>query len=372
MITLPINDPVRLYRRLKPEIDAVMGEVLCSGRWIDGPFADRFATDFAAWCGVKRCVPLANGTDALELALRGLSVGPGDEVVTAANAGGFATEACRLVGATPVWVDVRPDTLGLDPDLVAEAVGSRTKVVVATHLYGILADVAGIRRELDRIGRSDVLILEDCAQAHGAMRDGRRAGSLGDVAAFSFYPTKNLGALGDAGAVVTDDQELAERITWLRLHGWRQRFRAALPFGRNSRMNEMQAAVLGVKLKHVDGWNAERRRIIASYAAATKGPSRIVGADDPTNVGHLAVLRTPNRHAIAKAMSAAGIATDVHYPVLDCDQEGARAMPGRKRPLPVSERARDEILTLPCYPDLTQQEIERVVLVLASSSFLDR
>src|SRR5205807_279280 len=154
---------------------------------------------FATFCGVRRCVPLASGTDALELALRAMGVGPGDEVVTAANAGGFATEACRLVGATPVWSDVRGDTLGLDPDVLGENVSSRTKVVVATHLYGIMADVAGIRSAFDGIGRSDVRILEDCAQAHGAARNGRRAGSCGDVAAFSFYPTKNLGAFGDAG-----------------------------------------------------------------------------------------------------------------------------------------------------------------------------
>lgn len=368
MNTIPINDPVRLYRRLKSEIDAVVEQVLSSGSWIDGPFADQFATDFAAWCGVTRCVPLANGTDALELALRALAVGPGDEVVTVANAGGFATEACRLVGATPVWIDVRPDTLGLDPDLIANTVGSRTKVVVATHLYGIVADVADIRRELNRIGRTDVRILEDCAQAHGAIRDGRRAGSLGDVAAFSFYPTKNLGAVGDAGAIITNDQGLADHITRLRLHGWKQRFRASVPFGRNSRMNELQAAVLCVKLKHLDSFNAERRRIIAAYTAATGLPSSIVGAGDPTNVGHLAILRTPNRRAVAQAMSSAGIATDVHYPVLDCDQESAQAMPGRKTPLPVSERARDEILTLPCYPDLTQQELERVARVLTTCS----
>ncbi len=166
-----------MYRRLKPEIDACIEQVLSSGRWIGGRFVDQFATDFAAWCGVKCCVPLANGTDALELSLRALGIGPGDEVVTVANAGGFATEACWLVGATPVWVDVRPDTLSLDPSLIPEVVGSRTKVIVATHLFGIVADLVGIRRELNRIGRKDVRILEDCAQAHGATLDGRRIGS---------------------------------------------------------------------------------------------------------------------------------------------------------------------------------------------------
>jgi dTDP-3-amino-2,3,6-trideoxy-4-keto-D-glucose/dTDP-3-amino-3,4,6-trideoxy-alpha-D-glucose/dTDP-2,6-dideoxy-D-kanosamine transaminase len=365
MTPIPINDPVRVYRRLKGEIDAAVAQAMGSGRWIDGAFAARFAADFSAFCGVKRCIPLASGTDALELALRAMDVGPGDEVVTAANAGGFATEACRLVGATPVWSDVRGDTLGLDPDVLGENLSGRTRLVVATHLYGILADVAGIRRALDRSGRSDVRILEDCAQAHGAARDGRRAGSFGDAAAFSFYPTKNLGAFGDAGAILTNDDALADRVARLRLHGWGERFRVTEPFGRNSRMSEIQAAVLTVKLRHLDALNAERRAIIARYAAAARPPAGIVGADDPTNVGYLAILRTPRRGAVIAAMAAAGVATDIHYPVLDCDQKTARGLPGRKGRLPASERAGDEILTLPCYPGLADGEIDRVAEVLA-------
>lgn len=211
-------------------------------------------------------------------------------------------------------------------------------------------------------------ILEDCAQAHGAARDGRRAGSFGAVAAFSFYPTKNLGAFGDAGAILTNDHALAERVARLRLHGWDERFHARVPFGRNSRMSEIQAAVLAVKLRHLDALNAERRTIIARYAAATRPPARIVGADEASNVGYLAILRTPRRRAMIEAMAAAGIATDVHYPLLDCDQESARGLPGRKGRLPVSERARDEILSLPCYPGLVDDEINRVAEVLARCS----
>ena len=368
MTPIPINDPVRVYRRLKREIDGAVAQAVSSGRWIDGAFTQAFARDFAAWCGVEHCVPLANGTDALELALRALGVGPGDEVVTAGNGGGFATEACRLVGATPVWSDVREDSLGLDPDALGANVSPRTKVAVATHLYGILADVAGIRAALDRIGRSDVRILEDCAKAHCAARDGQCAGSFGDVAAFSFYPTKNLGAFGDAGAILTNDPALAERVARLRLHGWGERFHQAMPFGRNSRMSEVQAAVLTVKLPWLDRLNAERRGILARYAAAVRAPCRIVGADDPTGVAHLAIVRTPRRRALIEAMTAAGIATDVHYPVLDCDQQSARGLPGRKGRLSVSERARDEILTLPCYPGLADHEIDRVAAVLARHS----
>jgi dTDP-3-amino-2,3,6-trideoxy-4-keto-D-glucose/dTDP-3-amino-3,4,6-trideoxy-alpha-D-glucose/dTDP-2,6-dideoxy-D-kanosamine transaminase len=233
MAAVPVNDPVRLYRRLQPELNAAIARVLASGRFIDGPFTERFAAQFAAWCDVACCVMVGNGMEALELALRALEIGPGDEVITVANAGGFATGACRLVGATPVWADVRPDTLGLDHGTVIEAVRDRTKLVIATHLYGIMADVPGIRRALDRIGRGDIRILEDCAQAHGAALGGRRAGSLGDVAAFSFYPTKNLGAFGNAGAVVTDDPEIARRVEQLRFYGWSSQFRQQLPFVRN-------------------------------------------------------------------------------------------------------------------------------------------
>lgn len=372
MATIPINDPARLYRRLQPDIDAAVAQVLASGRWLDGPNAECFATDFAAWCGVAHCIPVGSGTDALELAMRALAVGPGDEVVTVANAGGFSTGACRLVGATPVWIDVRPDTLGLDAACIADAVSDKTRVVVATHLYGIVVDVPRIRLALDSIGRSDVRILEDCAQAHGATLNGRRAGTLGDIAAFSFYPTKNLGALGNAGAVVTDDEELAERVALLRFHGWRQQFHKQLPYGRNSRINEIQAAILCTKLPHVDEWNAERRRILARYAAAVSATAKVVGSCDASNACHLAVVRTPDRTAMMRALAEAGIGTAIHYPILDGDQASETGLRWRKLPLPVSERAQDEILSLPCYPGLTETEIERVVQVLKSSTVRKR
>ena len=368
MITVPINDPVRLYRRLQSKIDAAIAQVLSSGHWIDGPFSERFAAEFANWCGVAHCVLVGNGTEALELALRALAVEPGDEVITVANAGGFATSACRLVGANPVWIDVRAETLGLDPNWIVKAVGDRTKVVIVTHLYGIVADVSGVRRALDGICRSDVRILEDCSHAHGATLEGQRVGSLGDIAAFSFYPTKNLGALGNAGAVVTNDRKLAEHVDRLRSYGWREQFRQVVPFGRNARMDEIQAAVLCAKLEYVDQWNLERRQIHARYAAACGADAKIVGSNDPTNACHLAVLRTPHRTIATRLMSEAGIVTRIHYPVLDCDHISETGLSGRKLPLPQSERARDEILSLPCYPCLNDQEIEHVVRALAKLS----
>jgi len=360
MPSVALNKPSLVYESLRPEIDRVIQEVLSSGVWLNGPWTQRFAEEFALWCGVGHCVPVANGTDALELVMRALNVGPGDEVITVANAGGFTTFACRLVGAVPVWIDVRADTLVLDPDRIADALSERTKLVVATHLYGVLVDVAAVRAALDRAGRRDVRILEDCAQAPGAMRQGRRAGSFGDIAAFSFYPTKNLGALGDAGAVLTNDPALAEAVDSLRQYGFVERFHSDVPNGRNSRMDELQAAVLSVKLPHVDHWNSRRREIIARYSQGIARSCSVVGARDPTNVGHLAVIRTRDRAAVMKALVDAGIGVGIHYPVLDCDQASQRGLPGRKRALDESELARDEILSLPCYPGLKDSEIDRI------------
>jgi dTDP-3-amino-2,3,6-trideoxy-4-keto-D-glucose/dTDP-3-amino-3,4,6-trideoxy-alpha-D-glucose/dTDP-2,6-dideoxy-D-kanosamine transaminase len=364
MPSIAFNQPSLVYESIKPQIDRVIQEVASSGVWLNGRWTRRFAEEFADWCGVSHCVPVANGTDALELAMRALQIGPGDEVITVANAGGYTTIACRLVGATPVWVDVLPETLLLDPDRIKGALSARTKLVVATHLYGGLVDVTAIRAVLDRAGRYEVRILEDCAQAHGAMRQGRRAGSFGDISAFSFYPTKNLGALGDAGAVLTDDPVLAEAVNCLRQYGFVERFHSKVPNGRNSRMDELQAAVLSVKLRYVDEWNRRRREIIACYSEGIDRTRTVVGARDPTNVGHLAVIRTPNRSAVMKALVGAGIGVDVHYPVLDCDQASQRGLPGRKLRLHQSELARNEILTLPCYPGLTDIEIDRIIAVV--------
>src|SRR3990172_9337190 len=193
---------------------------------------------------------------------------------------------------------------------------------------------------------------------------GRKAGSFGDVAAFSFYPTKNLGALGDAGAVLTGDAELADCIARLHQYGWDERFHSVLPMGRNSRMDELQAAILTTKLPHLERWNEARRRVIARYAREIESPICLVGVNSSCNVGHRAVVRTPRRDQIRKLMAAEGIATDVHYPVLDCDQISQRGMPGRRLPLPESERAVGEILTLPCYPELTTAELDRIILTL--------
>ena len=342
---------------LRAALDAAIARVNDRGHYILGPEVQAFEREFAAYCGAASCVAVGNGTDALELALRVLGAGESDEVVTVANAGGYATTAIRATGATPVYVDIDADLLGMDPALLEHAITPRTRAIVVTHLYGRLAHIDAIARLAKERG---VALIEDCAQAHGASHDGRKAGTFGAIGCYSFYPTKNLGALGDAGALVTNDPALAARIAELRTYGWRGKYRVASPGGMNSRMDELQAAVLRIKLPHLDAWNARRREIALRYAAAIEDPlielpPTLPGRDD---VVHLYVVRAQQRDALRAHLRAAGIATDVHYPVPDHRQPAwADAKPPR---LSHTERACAEVLTLPCYPELKEAEIAAV------------
>jgi dTDP-4-amino-4,6-dideoxygalactose transaminase len=362
--TIPLNDPGRQYRLLAGEIDAAVRDVFCSGWYILGRQHDGFEQEFAAYCGTLHAIAVANGTDALEITLRGLGCGPGDEVITAANAGGYATTACLLVGATPVYVDVHPCTLTISPDSVARVSSERTKAVVVTHLYGMLADVEGVRAAVAPHG---IGVIEDCAQAHGAMRHGRRAGTFGDAAAFSFYPTKNLGAMGDGGAIVTNSTELAERFRLLRQYGWTERYRATVPHGRNSRMDELQAAILRKKLPHLDQWNQRRRAIVARYREAAAGTQlRLVHEPGPDYVAHLCVARHPDREEARRHLESRSIATAIHYPVLDHQQPAMADVPWRAVALPETESAQREILTLPCFAEMTEDEVGHVCHAIRS------
>ncbi|MRR13653.1 DegT/DnrJ/EryC1/StrS family aminotransferase, partial [bacterium] len=259
---VPFNDPARQVRDLRHELGQALDSVVDSGWFIHGRSHQSFEAAFAEYCGVAACVGVANGTDALEIALRAVGCGPGTEVVTVANAGGYTTTACLAAGATPVFADVDAETLEMSPRALEQVLSPSTKAVVITHLYGQMAEVEA----LSALARSrGIAVIEDCAQAHGAVRGDKKAGSFGDLACFSFYPTKNLGALGDGGAIVTDNRELAERCTMLRQYGWAGKYDARIAGGRNSRLDEMQAAVLLVKLPHLDGWNERRRAIAAHY-----------------------------------------------------------------------------------------------------------
>lgn len=354
---IPLNDIQRQYLALAAELGAAVDATLRSGWYIMGREHDRFEREFAAYCGRSFAVAVANGTDALEIALRTVGCQSGDEVVTAANAGGYTTFACRIVGAVPVYADIDSRTLTLSPAAVRQVLSSRTKAVVATHLYGKMADVPGLATAIAGQG---IALIEDCAQAHGAILDGRRAGSLGDVATFSFYPTKNLGALGDGGAIVTGNPEYAERARQLRQYGWCEKYRAVLPYGRNSRLDELQAALLRCKLPHLDRWNARRREIVGRYHQAVRGELRLVHAPHTDYVAHLCIARHPGRDAVRQYLDDRGIATAVHYPIADPQQPAMRDQPWRAGDLTAMEAAQREIFTLPCFPEMTDDEVDYV------------
>jgi dTDP-4-amino-4,6-dideoxygalactose transaminase len=334
--------------------------VVDSGWYVLGPEVLAFERDLARAVGTSHAVGLANGTDALQLALASVGVEAGDEVVTVANAGGYSTAAIHAIGAFPVYVDVADDDLLISPQAVEDALTARTRAVVVTHLYGRLAPVEAVLAVCRPLR---VAVVEDCAQAIGAVSRGRAAGSFGDAGTFSFYPTKNLGALGDAGAVVTSREGVSERVRHLRQYGWSAKYRVSLAGGRNSRLDELQAAVLRVRLPHLEAANERRRAILTAYvkAAASAGIQLVGGLADDATVAHLAVLRCAQRQASADALRELGIATDVHYPVPDHWQS---THGGAAPSLPVTERACGEVLTVPCFPELTDLEVERVCVAI--------
>ena len=361
-----LNDLKREYGFFEAPLQEAARSVVASGYYLSGHATKAFCAEFARYLGISHVIPVANGTDALELALRALGLGSGDEVIMAANAGGYGTTAAHLIGAIPVYADVLVPDMTLDPASVAEMLSPRTKAVVVTHLYGNHADVAGIRTALDGAGRRDVPLLEDCAQSHGARRAGRLAGTQGAVACFSFYPTKNLGALGDAGAVATADEALAARLRALHQYGWTERYKNTVPYGRNSRMDELQAAFLSVKLPRLDELNARRRRVLDLYRRALPASYRLCARERDETVAHLAVILCPDRAAAADHLARRDVETGVHYPTLDCDQPGWSDMQHRKSALSESRRAVGQILTVPCYPHLSGEECDAVCAALAA------
>jgi dTDP-4-amino-4,6-dideoxygalactose transaminase len=354
-VPVPFNETVREYRAIQSELEAALLGVLRGGHYIHGPEHAAFERQLADFLGSAHAVSVGNGTDALELALRAVGTTADSEVVTAGNAGGYAAAAARSVGAQVVVADVDPDTWLLDPGSAAAACSDRTAAVVVTHLYGRAADVPALRAALP----PHVAIVEDCAQAIGAGDPSNRCGTLGDVGTFSFYPTKNLGALGDGGAVSCQSDEIAARLRSLRQYGWSERYVVGMAGGRNSRLDELQAAALRVKLPHVEGWNARRRQIVGAYAVAAEGTPLTLPAPAPGDVGHLAVGRHPHRDDFARRLGDLGIATAVHYPVADHLQPalGARLGPTGAAE---SERACAEVLSLPCFAYLTDTEVDQV------------
>jgi aminotransferase EvaB len=345
------------------QIAAAIRRVQESGWYLHGPEALAFETEFASYVGAACCVGVGNGTDAIALALLGVGCSPGDEIVTAANAGMYTTLAALRAGLRPKYADVDPTTLCLSRDSVADVLGTRTRAVVVTHLYGRLAEIESI---VELCRDRGVAIVEDCAQAIGACRTGKRAGSFGDAAAFSFYPTKNLGALGDAGAVVTDLPEVEERVRSLAEYGWVSKYHVGLAGGWNSRLDELQAAVLRVRLPSVEEWNHRRRALVEAYSAALPAHAgAFVSTKGEDYVAHLAVLLSPDRERAREQLASKGISTDVHYPIPDHRQPVYGAT-FEDLTLPVTELAADRVFSVPCFPELTDTECERVCEALGN------
>jgi dTDP-4-amino-4,6-dideoxygalactose transaminase len=361
---IPFTDLGSTMRDVRTEVDAAIARVVRSNSFIGGEDVDRFEQEWARYCGSAHAIGVGNGTDALALTLRALGIGPGDEVVVPTNTFVATAEAVVLCGATPRFADVSPQTLLLTPATLEAAIGPRTRAVIVVHLYGQMADMDALCRVASR---ERLILLEDAAQAHGATRQGHPAGSRSRAGCFSFYPAKNLGALGDAGAIVTDDTDLALRLRSIRDHGRAPGSHYVHQLvGTNSRMDALQAAVLSVKLRRLDAWTDARRRIAAAYQAHLEGsPVRLV-ADDPgsRSVFHLLVARVPHRDRVSGALARAGIGTGVHYPTACHEQQPYRQF--ARGPLPAAEQASHEILSLPMHPHMTMQQVARVCDVLLS------
>jgi len=360
-VTVPFADLSRGVRAQRAEIDAALGGVLDRGWFVLGDEGRAFEREFADWLGAPDAAGVASGTDAIELALRALGIGPGDEVVTQANTCVPTIAGIARTGATPVLCDVEPAAGTMDPESLAGALSPRTRAVVPVHLYSQCADVDALRAVA-----GDVPIVEDCAQAHGARLRGRAAGTMGDAAAFSFYPTKNLGALGDGGAVA-GPAELVDHARRLRVYGQTDRYHHG-EAGVNSRLDELQAAVLRVRLRALDAGNDRRRAIAGAYDAALAGRDDVrplARLPERVHAFHLYVVRCAQRDAVQAALAEAGIGTLVHYPVPVHGHPPYRDLPRSSTGLAVSERLAGEILSLPMYPELTDAEVEAVSAALA-------
>lgn len=365
-MTVPLVDLKAQHQSLKRDLDEALARVIDSSSFVGGREVAAFEAEFAAYCEVSECVGVGNGTDALRLTLAALGIGAGDEVITVANTFIATIEAIWATGAQPVLVDIRPDTMLLDPDAFRKAIGIRTKAVIPVHLYGqpcAMSKICAIARE------RGVKVIEDAAQAHGARWDGRRVGSFGDAACFSFYPGKNLGAFGDAGAVVSADRDLIQQIRMLANHGRREKYIHEIA-GTNSRLDALQAAVLRVKLRSLDRWNAIRRRIAATYAEGWRGLDgltielpRVSVSAEP--VWHLFVVRASDRESFMEHLRSRGIETGVHYP-LPLHRQPAWAGRFGQPVLPVTEWVAARVVSLPIFPEMTRAQIDSVLREVGS------
>ena len=357
---VPFLDLQQTTAEVAEEVHAVWTDITSTSSFIGGEHVAHFEELWAAYCGTKHAIGVANGTDAIELTLRALNIGEGDEVILPANTFVATAEAVVLAGATPRFVDIAPDTLLVTADAVADAVNDRTSAIIPVHLYGNMPDMAAIGAIAERHG---LAVVEDSAQAHGARQSGARAGSFGVAGCFSFYPGKNLGAFGDAGAIVTDDDSLAWRLRSMGDHGRSKSHTRHDLLGRNSRLDAVQAAVLSVKLPRLDAWNAARRRVLALYGELLAGTNVQLVATQAESGAHLNVAMVRDRDRIREQLARNGVQTGIHYPV-PCHLQLPFAQ-FQSDALPVAESTADEILSLPLYPQLDDADIRFVCEILA-------
>ena len=355
----------RQYASIKHELDAAIHSVLDRGIYASGQAVAAFEKEFARYCGVNHCVAVNSGTSALHLAMIAAGVKAGDEVITVPFTFVATAWAISYVGAKPVFVDIDPGTFTMDAEKLSRAIGPKTRAVIPVHLYGQMAQMDPIR---GLCADNGVALIEDAAQAHGANYRGRRAGAWGKIGCFSFYPTKNLGAFGEAGALTTDDPEIAERLRRLRDHAQSQKYWHE-ELGYNYRMDELQGCVLGVKLRHLDDWNNARIEIAISYKAKLRNTSVSLPCEAPEvrHVWHQFVVRSSERDRLLRELSSAGIETGLHYPVPIHLQPAYRHLGYRRGAFPVSEQVAAECLSLPMFPELREDEIERVCQAIASA-----
>lgn len=363
---VPLVDLQAQYASVKDEVQAAVSAVLECGQFILGPQVQAFEEEFGAYCGTACAVGVSSGTSALQLALLAAGIKPGDEVIAPAFTFVATVAAIELAGARPVLVDVEPATLTIDAERIEPAITRRTRAIIPVQLYGQTADMGPI---LEIARRRRLLVIEDAAQAHGAEYRGRRAGSIGDLGCFSFYPGKNLGAAGDGGAVTTGSAIYAERLRKLRDWGAEDKYVHQVK-GFNARLDEIQAAILRVKLRRLDAWNRRRWQHAHAYAAALAG-TRVttpVERRDSSHVYHLYSVRVPERDRVRSELHAAGIRAGIHYPIPVHLQPAYSNLGHRPGDFPVAEQAADEVLSLPVYPELTSNAMERVVRTLRAAT----
>lgn len=361
-LKVPLNDLARYTNLYSSELVNLASRVIKSGQYFNGPETIAFVLSMTAFLDHREFIPLANGTDALILALESLELEAGSSVAMMPNAGGYGSVAAVRAGLKPIYVDVQLLTAQMCPIELEKILTSNKSVgaVIVTHLYGVAGEIALLRDICSKFG---VPLIEDCAQSFGGKFQGKNLGTFGDISTFSFYPTKNLGALGDAGGISTNNELLATRIRQLAQYGWANRYEISLDRGFNSRIDEIQASFLNHNLRYLDEWNTRRRNIVTKYSQAVSGGRRMIGNDDLSFVAHLAILVSSSRERDRQFLSEAGIETGLHYPILDFDQIAWKDEASRSH-FPKATNLCNSIVTLPCFPMMSDREVDHVCQTL--------